>query len=674
MQFNTALCFTLIAAALMALQQSRIKAAAGIAALPVLIGMLTLFQYASGVSLGIDQLLMEHHITTETSHPGRMAPNTALSFLVSGGILVVWMWLGSSIRPIAAGIGGSIVASLGAVALIGYMSGVETAYGWSQFTNMALHTSIGFILWGLSLILAFRGRKTNHGRQASLLHIAPFGVGFLALTFSLWLALQNQQAASLQTRVEAEADYIAKRVEEALDTQIEALHRMGDRWDASGGTPKPEWFDDAENYIRQLAVYQAIEYVDANNIVQWIVPLEGNEQAIGLDLGQEANRRRALEIAKQHRTPQVSEPISLVQGGVGFLCYVPLFVDARFDGFVLGVFRFDKLLTAIIPEFDRANFKIELYEGDQVLYASEAGLSPVEFSASNTIKIRNVTWTLRMRMSEAYMTANTSPLPEVVFWVGLIITSLFLSVFYFYDRAKERAAMLEETNLSLQMANRELDQFAYVASHDLKAPLRGIHQLSTWLSEDLGDSLDEKSAKYLDQLKARVIRLQSLLESLLNYARLGRQAVDIKTVDLHRSVMNVAELVSEDEHVDIRIKGILPDIQTDQHILDQVLLNILSNAVKHADKPDVKIEVTNSFTDTAVVLLIEDNGPGIRPEFHEKVFGMFQTLKPRDEIEASGMGLALVQKALALVGATVKIVSDPNIKPGTTIEIYWPRR
>jgi signal transduction histidine kinase len=224
----------------------------------------------------------------------------------------------------------------------------------------------------------------------------------------------------------------------------------------------------------------------------------------------------------------------------------------------------------------------------------------------------------------------------------------------------------------LERSNRDLDQYAYAASHDLKAPLRGITNLSTWVEEDLGDSLNEASRKHLEQLRGRVARLESLIDGILSYSRAGQKRTAPERVDVRKLLRNIVDLLSPDNQAMVAIAPNMPSLMAEPVPLQQVFQNLIDNALKHGrtDQPRVHIDVADSgsFWDFSV----RDNGQGIAPEFHERIWGVFQTLESRDKTGGTGIGLATVRKIVESRGGTTWVESSPG--QGATFHVAWPKK
>lgn len=224
----------------------------------------------------------------------------------------------------------------------------------------------------------------------------------------------------------------------------------------------------------------------------------------------------------------------------------------------------------------------------------------------------------------------------------------------------------------LERSNQELDQFAYVASHDLKAPLRAIDQLASWISEDSTALLPAASQEHLTKLRGRIRRMERLLDDLLTYSRAGRQHHPVESIATDELVRNVIDLLAPPPGFTIQLGGTWPSLVTERVPLETVLRNIISNAIKHHDHPQTgHLAITATAQATLVEFTITDDGPGIAPQYHARIFQMFQTLKPRDQVEGSGMGLAVVKKLVDHYGGAIHVTSQ--LGAGATFRFTWPK-
>ena len=201
---------------------------------------------------------------------------------------------------------------------------------------------------------------------------------------------------------------------------------------------------------------------------------------------------------------------------------------------------------------------------------------------------------------------------------------------------------LEYKAKELERSNEELEQFAYVASHDLKAPLRAVNNLAGWIEEDIAEG--KQVAENMALLKSRITHMDRLIDALLEYSRIGRQHLDKQIVIVGDMLKNILALYDLD-NVEISIPAKMPTILANSTRLEQVFSNLIGNAIKHSGHDKVKIVITCEETNKLYKFCVADDGQGIDPRFHQKIFLIFQTLKPRDSKDkGTGIGLTLVQK------------------------------
>ncbi len=245
----------------------------------------------------------------------------------------------------------------------------------------------------------------------------------------------------------------------------------------------------------------------------------------------------------------------------------------------------------------------------------------------------------------------------------------------FNDMSDHLSAALQardSVQKELERSNADLDSFAYVASHDLKAPLRGIRNLAEWIAQDIQTTATEDSRDNLRLLRSRVDRLDSLLESLLTYSRVGRKIDDVEEVNTGKLIAEINDYLAPPEGFRITCEGEIPGLFTPKAPLEQVIRNLINNAIKHHDREQGQVVISAQEQGGYIEFRVEDDGPGIATEFHARVFQMFQTLKPRDQVEGSGMGLAIVKKAIEGFGGSVRVESDPP-RRGSIFIFTWPR-
>lgn len=232
---------------------------------------------------------------------------------------------------------------------------------------------------------------------------------------------------------------------------------------------------------------------------------------------------------------------------------------------------------------------------------------------------------------------------------------------------------LSEITDELRKSNQDLDEFVYAASHDLRAPLRAIESLSQFVLEDFGDDLPESPREDLLKLQGRVKRMDRMLNGLLQYSRMQRQSFPSDTFTAREVAEDATAILDTPSGFRVELPECELELTSPQPPLEQVIRNLVDNALKHHDRDDGTIRVDARAAVDAegmVEFSVSDDGPGIDPEDYERVFELFQTLRRRDEVDTSGMGLALVKRTVEAHGGRVSI--EEGAERGVTFRFTWP--
>jgi len=223
----------------------------------------------------------------------------------------------------------------------------------------------------------------------------------------------------------------------------------------------------------------------------------------------------------------------------------------------------------------------------------------------------------------------------------------------------------------VESINQELNDFAYVVSHDLKAPLRAISTLASWISTDYKDKLDEEGQQQLGLMMQRVKRMHALINSILEYSRVGRVREKRIEVNMNDLVKEVVDMIVPPENITVTVENELPTIVCEKTRIIQLFENLISNAIKFMDKPEGTIRIGSTVEDGHWKFSVADNGPGIEKEYFDKIFQMFQTLSPANGYESTGVGLTLVKKIVTMYGGKVWVESE--VAQGSTFFFTLPR-
>lgn len=243
-------------------------------------------------------------------------------------------------------------------------------------------------------------------------------------------------------------------------------------------------------------------------------------------------------------------------------------------------------------------------------------------------------------------------------------------------RIREALAELERqhealrvTSAELERSNAALDEFAHAVSHDLKAPLRGIANCAQWLEEDLGPSLAGEPREHLESLRRGATRMRTMIDGVLAYARAGREEARAEAIDLRELVAEVLAMVRPPSAVTVTVSDDMPTIHASRAPLQQVVQNLIGNAVKHAG-PHARVWVRARLDGAWCEMEVSDDGPGIPPEHRERIWGLFHRLTPSGDTESTGIGLALVRRLVEAQGGRVAVESREG--GGATFRFTWP--
>ena len=312
------------------------------------------------------------------------------------------------------------------------------------------------------------------------------------------------------------------------------------------------------------------------------------------------------------------------------------------------------------------------------------------FSASHIVPLYGRDWRFDIETTAAFERDASSHEPLAILVGGLSIDALLFGLFLALTRANRRAlsfaartgerlraesVALKASNAELARSNDELETFSYVVSHDLKAPLNNIGHLAGFIEEDFeafASRPDPESGRAIgrdiERIKQRVAHARKLIDGILDYCGLGAQGERIDPVDTRRLVEGILDTLPPDA-ARVTLEGDFPLIRTPATRLQQVLANLIGNAFKyHHDPANARVIVRARKGETRLHLSVSDDGPGIHPRFHERVFELFGTLGSSEE--STGVGLSIVKKTVELMGGTLHLDSEPG--KGATFSFDWP--
>ncbi|WP_010179426.1 ATP-binding protein [Glaciecola sp. HTCC2999] len=695
MQFNTAICFLLAALTTISLILQKKTLSISLAIILIVLAGLTGFQYIIGQNLGIDQLFMEAYLLVHSPNPGRMGLSTSICFVLIG-ISVI-----AENRTINLGIIKHLVMIVIAIALlsfIGYLGNINTAYVWGNMSGMAVHTAFNFIILGLVIFLVQvqHNKNIEHNKPW---HIAPIVTSSLILFLGFWQSLESFQIQLMSKQIQKSTEAVTKSIELGFNIQNAEIEQFAILFKENIHNPKTVLTDNMANYFNSHNAVLSINWLDEDNQLQWSITRDESNIATNTQSTIQSLVTPSIKEIKSEQEPFIVWGNMMNNSVATYQVLYPLFELDKYYGAFQVTFLTNTLIPAYLTESDifaTHLISLDTDEGNVFRsFALDTLLEAKKHAAFNTISheqsfsMLGQQLTLKLQPSVEFMEDNLSPIPKFILVIGVLMS--FLIAYALMMRVKERQAyQLSEANqqkiISIQKqaiikheklektltrSNEELDKFAYIASHDLKSPLRGIAQVVSWVEDDLKDTISDETSGHLKLIKNRIERLERLLNDLLDYSRVGRLHGDFKNIAPEEFILEIFQLSNPPAEFKCVINTDIQTIETLHVPLALIIRNLVSNAIKHHDRKDGMLNITVKDQSEFIEFIIKDDGPGIDPKYHEKVFEVFQTLNARDKVEGSGIGLSIIRKLVNNYQATLNLDSDGL--NGSTFILHWPK-
>lgn len=707
MRYNAALGFVIAGAGLFMVWRKR-RAYGSFCALAVAaIGAAVIVEYATGVDLGIDELFIKDVISS--ANPGRMALSAAIAFVLTGGSLFIMS------RPVLSGplvvltgLAGSLVASIGATAVIGYLSGIGSVSAWGGFVAMALPAGVGFLFIGAAVTSfcwnSARGLAGGLGRR--LLGVVAF-VAVLMLALMLSLMAKEQELGNIRRAVFTTVAQASFDIRDKMVLRVQAMERMARRWEANGHLTRADWVSDARLYIDHFEGYYAMAMVDRSLGIRWSSLRDSGGAAPEGELFKEI---KGFLSQTTGDGAGISPVITLDGGARVFLAYVPILTGGVQDGFVIGVFDSQTLFDSILLHEVGSGYSVAVYDGGDAIYTRHVGDAAGEslWAQEADAGVYGVKWIVSVWPSADTIEEMRSALPWVVFYAGILLAMLVSLAVYLGQKAYERARVTAAANLRLEAevaerkraedeaeqhskelawlnldlekeiaerkraedeaerharelarSNAELEQFAYVASHDLQEPLRVIAGYVQLLARRYKGRLDESADEFISFAVDGANRMQGLISDLLAYSRVGSAAREFSMTDccaaMESAMVNLKAAIQESGAEVTRAD--LPMLLADQSQMVLLFQNLIGNAIKYKGPSPPRVHVGAELKGDVWLFSVRDNGIGIDPRYHERIFVIFQRLHGMHEYSGTGIGLAICKKIVEMHGGTIWLES-----------------
>jgi signal transduction histidine kinase/ActR/RegA family two-component response regulator len=533
-----------------------------------------------------------------------------------------------------------------------------------------------------------------------LLLPAIFGLTTIMAALVLWQMLVAHRLVEIRAAAEEQASFVKTKTESELRARILPLERLAGRWEADGRSDEQGMESDASLVMSGYPAYQAIEWVDPTLRVVWVVPEKGNEADIGADLGAVPGLRETLEDAEHSKNTMVAPRVDLRQGGRGFLVCVPVQSEKNLNGFLVGVFRYQELLSSILEDV-APDYWVTIYDGNDVVY-SRTVAQPApggRYVQDANIEFQQLTWRALVWPKAGAVAYARSPLPTLVFGGGILVALILAFAVYMAETAQLNVRKLGSANRELEreIAGREhaeealrhaqkmeaIGRLAGGVAHDFNNLLMVIRGQAALSQNNVG--LSTTLRRELSEIVKAADRASSLTRKLLAFGR--KQVLQPRVLDLNVLVTQVAEILppvlGEDIELSLDLEPELGRVKADSAQLEQVIMNLVFNARDAMPGGgELTIRTGNCALDSAwslthpgvqagpyVMLAVRDTGHGMDEETQSHLFEPFFTTK--DTSKGTGLGLATVYGTVNQSGGCVTVSSKLGV--GTTIQIYLPR-
>ncbi|MGH1363324.1 MAG: CHASE domain-containing protein [Calditrichia bacterium] len=542
----------------------------------------------------------------------------------------------------------------------------------------------------------------------------------LLLTITAWYFSKNQIDEKIETQFLREANQAVELITERMQKYEDGLWGGVSAIQAQGGNIEHKNWQKFANSLRidikypgingigvihhvpqhRLGAYLEEQRQDRPNYdihpqhtegefwpITYVEPVSVNAQAVGLDMAHETNRYSAAKKARDTGAAQITGPIILVQDAAkepGFLFYAPFYNGGIYDdiedrrknitGLVYAPFIVKKLMAGAL-EKEKRHVGISIIDGDKVLY-NEHVVSETDYDANPlfkkeySVQLYGRTWLFDIWSAKSFRAAASSSQPLVILLGGIFIDSLLLLLFLLLSRSNRRAIefadrvtfSLQDKTTKLERSNEELEQFAYVASHDLQEPVRMVGNFTELLAKQYQGQLDEKADQYIEFITDGARRMKTLINALLTFSRVSKEEAPFEPVECLTMINNVKinlKRVIEENQAAITHDA-LPTVNANASLLGMVFQNLISNGIKfcRGRKPEIHIGVEEQGRSWR--FSVRDNGIGIDPQFAQKIFVIFQRLHTRSEFPGAGIGLSICKRIIQRHDGKIWLETQPG--------------